>query len=73
MVQQIRPCTSNAGGVGSIPGQGTKIPHATSKNKTKNNSEHNGEKSLPLSDTHSRQGHQTRKEGMKKEGKKEEK
>ena len=30
-----------------------------------------GKKSLPLSDTHSRRGSQTRKEGMKKEGKKE--
>lgn len=36
------------------------------------NSEHNGKKSLPLSDTHSRQGSQTRKEGMKKEGKRRE-
>ena len=25
----LRLCTSNAGGVGSIPGRGTKIPHAT--------------------------------------------
>ena len=28
-VQWLRLCTSNAGGGGSIPGQGTKIPHAT--------------------------------------------
>ena len=29
MVQRLRLHASNAGGVGSIPGQGTKIPHAT--------------------------------------------
>ena len=29
MVQWLRPMPSNAGGVGSIPGQGTKIPHAS--------------------------------------------
>ena len=28
-VQWLRLCTSNAGAVGSIPGWGTKIPHAT--------------------------------------------
>ena len=28
MVQWLRPHTPNAGGTGSIPGQGTKIPHA---------------------------------------------
>ena len=28
-VQWLRLCTPNAGGMGSIPGQGTKIPHAT--------------------------------------------
>ena len=27
MVQWLGLCPSNAGGVGSIPGQGTKIPH----------------------------------------------
>ena len=27
-VQWLRRCTSNAGGTGSIPGQGPKIPHA---------------------------------------------
>ena len=27
MVQWLRLCASNAGGMGSIPGQGTKIPH----------------------------------------------
>ena len=26
-VQWLRVCTSNAGGMGLIPGQGTKIPH----------------------------------------------
>ena len=29
VVQWLGPCTSNSGGVSSIPGQGTKIPHAT--------------------------------------------
>ena len=29
MVQWLRLCTSNAGGMGLIPGQGTEIPHAT--------------------------------------------
>ena len=28
VVQWLRLCTSNAGGVGSIPGQGAKLPHA---------------------------------------------
>ena len=28
VVQWLRVCTANAGGVGSIPGLGTKIPHA---------------------------------------------
>ena len=27
-VQWLRLCTSTAGGMGSIPAQGTKIPHA---------------------------------------------
>ena len=27
VVQWLRLCTSTAGGMGSIPGQGTKIPH----------------------------------------------
>ena len=39
MVQQIRLQASNAGSMGSIPGQGTKIPHAAKKakqTKTKN-------------------------------------
>ena len=29
VAQWLRLCASNAGGVGSIPGQGTKTPHAT--------------------------------------------
>ena len=29
VVQWLRLCASNAGGAGSIPGQGTKIPHAS--------------------------------------------
>ena len=28
-VQWLRLCTYNAGGAGSIPGRGTRIPHAT--------------------------------------------
>ena len=28
-VKWLGLCTSNAGGLGSIPGQGTRIPHAT--------------------------------------------
>ena len=28
VIQWSRPCTTSAGGMGSIPGQGTKIPHA---------------------------------------------
>ena len=40
MVQWLRLCTFTAGGTGSIPGQGTKILHATwckGKEKTKKN------------------------------------
>ena len=33
VVQWLRLRASNAGGMGSIPGQGTKIPHATTKKK----------------------------------------
>ena len=33
MVQWLRLRTSNAGGAGSIPGQGTKVPHATQPKK----------------------------------------
>ena len=39
-VQWLRLCTSTAGDPGSIPGRGTKIPHATrcsQKTKTKTN------------------------------------
>ena len=43
-VQWLRLCASSAGGAGSIPGRGTKIPHAvqhgqilkSNKNKNKN-------------------------------------
>ena len=43
VVQRLRLQASNAGGVGSIPGQGTKIPHAVQcgqikKKQTKKNS-----------------------------------
>ena len=34
-VQWLRLCTSTAGGTGSIPGQGTKIPHAPRPKKKK--------------------------------------
>ena len=34
-VQWLRLCASNAGGVGSIPGAGTKIPHALRPKKEK--------------------------------------
>ena len=38
MVQWLRLCASNAGDTGSIPGQGTKIPHAAQhKGKKKTN------------------------------------
>ena len=40
MVQQLRVCASNGGGVSSIPGQGTKIPEDgqhDQKAKHKNN------------------------------------
>ena len=36
MVQWLRLCTSTVGGVGSIPGQGTKILHAAQPKKKKN-------------------------------------
>ena len=35
VVQWLRLCTSNAGGAGLIPGQGTKIPHAVVCSKKK--------------------------------------
>ena len=31
VVQWLRLCAPNAGGLGSIPGGGTKIPHTTTK------------------------------------------
>ena len=34
-IQWLRHHASNAGGIGSIPGQGTKIPHATGCGKKK--------------------------------------
>ena len=37
-VQWLRLCPSTAGGLGSIPGQGTKIPHATWYGEKKQNS-----------------------------------
>ena len=36
-VQQLRVCISIAGGTGSIPDQGTKIPHAAQSSPEKNN------------------------------------
>ena len=35
VVQWLRLCTSTAGGMGLIPGRGTKIPHATHGQKKK--------------------------------------
>ena len=35
VVQWLRLCTSNAEGMDSIPGQGTKIPHAARCSKKK--------------------------------------
>ena len=35
-VQWLRFCASNAGGMGSIPGGGTKIPHAAWHSQKKN-------------------------------------
>ena len=35
VVQWLRLCVSSAGGVGSIPGQGTKIPHTKVQQKKK--------------------------------------
>ena len=37
MVQWVRLHASNAGGVGLIPGQGTKIPQAVGHNQKYNN------------------------------------
>ena len=34
-VQWLRLCASNAGGMGSITGQGTKIPHAVRRGQKK--------------------------------------
>ena len=34
-VQWLRVCACNAGGAGSIPGRGTRIPHATGPKKKK--------------------------------------
>ena len=39
MVQWLRPHTSSAGDTGSIPGWGTKIPHATQHGQKKSLSE----------------------------------
>ena len=38
-VQWLRLCAPNAGGTGSIPGRGTKIPHAAWCSQNKNNIE----------------------------------
>ena len=35
VVQWLRLCASSAGSMGSIPGQGTKIPHAMWRGKKK--------------------------------------
>ena len=36
MVQWLRLHASKAGGIGSIPGQGTKVPHAEGHGQKKN-------------------------------------
>ena len=36
MVRWLRLCTSNAGGTGSIPGWGTRIPHGSAKKQKQN-------------------------------------
>ena len=39
-MQWLRLCASTAGGAGSIPGQGTKIPHAALCGQRKNKKAH---------------------------------
>ena len=39
MVQGLRVCGSKAESVGSVPGQGTKIPHSKVEKKNKNKTE----------------------------------
>ena len=39
MVQWLRLCTSNEGSTGSIPGQGTKIPHVDRAKRKKERKE----------------------------------
>ena len=41
VVQWLRLCASTTGGLGSIPGQGTKILHATSCNQKKKKKKQN--------------------------------
>ena len=40
-IQWLRLCASNAGGMGSIPGWGTKVPHAVQPAKKLNKTEQN--------------------------------
>ena len=47
-VQWLRLCTSTAGGMGLIPGQGTKIPHAAPCGQKKRNSHHKAVSSKSL-------------------------
>ena len=39
-IHWLRFCVSNEGGMNSVPGQGTKISHATRREKNKKNQEH---------------------------------
>ena len=47
-VQQLRVCISIAGGTGSIPDQGTKIPHAAQSSPEKNNNKKNKQIKIPV-------------------------
>ena len=48
VVQWLGPSAFTAGGPGLTPGQGTKIPHASSQPKTKSQSGHLGISSLAM-------------------------
>ena len=48
MVQWLRLCTSNAEGMDSIPGQGTKIPHAARFRKKKKKKKKKQERKIKL-------------------------
>ena len=69
MVQWLGLCASTVGGMGSIPGPGTKMPQATQpkkkKNKTKkqtNKNHYNAEKSLQVQKSFFKKPNQLTKE-----------